>query len=216
MEQTASGLLVIGWKLVALFAGSSALTALLVFLVARFAHVFDVYAGERAKLSAQFHNLGRLVEQTEKLTATTESIRARISDEVWDRQMRWSFKRDMYVRLMEALGERLETEARNKLLEQIRRREPHNTLCAAETERALVRSQEIQARLARAACVAPLVISAESHQVLIYTSFGIKKVNYDLPGFESPCDHNLSVLQDGLNRLLVTARKDLGIELTAD
>jgi hypothetical protein len=32
-----------------------------------------------------------------KLTATTETIKARISDEVWDRQMRWTTKRDSYI-----------------------------------------------------------------------------------------------------------------------
>ena len=61
----------------------------------------------------------------------------------------------------------------------------------------------------------PFVISAESHQVLIETNAAIKKVNYDLPDFESFCDHNLKVLQDGLNRLLLSARKDLGIEVAA-
>src|ERR1022692_1694989 len=124
MEQT-SGLIVIGWKLaVAVIAGIPLLTTIGVYLLARFTHGFDAYAGERARLLAQFHNLDKLVEQTTKLTATTETIKARISDEVWDRQMRWNFKRDMYVRLMEAIGERLDVEGQNKLLEQIRRRGP--------------------------------------------------------------------------------------------
>ena len=82
MEQNA---IVIGWKLaLALVAGSSALTTVGVFLLARFTSAFDAYAGERAKLLAQFHNLDKLVEQTKALTATTETIKARISDEVWD------------------------------------------------------------------------------------------------------------------------------------
>ena len=57
MEQIATGLLVIGWKLaLALITGSSALTTVCVYLLARFTHVFDAYAGERARLLAHFHN----------------------------------------------------------------------------------------------------------------------------------------------------------------
>lgn len=215
MEQTTSGLLVIGWKVaLALVAGIPILTTLGVFLLARFTHVFDAYAGERARLLAQFHNLDKLVEQTGKLTATTEAIKARVSDETWDRQMRWNLKRDVYIRLMEALGERLDVESSNKLLEQIRRRDPPNTLFAAERDKAMLRAQDVQASLVRVACVGPLVISTESHRVLIDLSSAIKKVNYDLPGFEQVCDHNAKLLQDSLNRLLASARKDLGIEFT--
>lgn len=204
----------IGWRLaLALVAGIPILTTIGVFVLARFTHVFDAYADERAKLLAQFHNLDKLVEQTEKLTATTETIKARISDEIWDRQMRLSLKRDMYIRLMETLGERLDVEVQNKLLEQIHRREPQDRdLFAKERDKALFRGQEAQARLVRAACVGPLVISPESHLVLVETSAAMKKVNFDLPDFEADCDHNVRVLQDGLNRLLATARQDLGIE----
>jgi hypothetical protein len=203
--------LVIDWKAaLALVAGSSALTTLCVFLLARFTSVFDAYAAERAKLTAQFHNLDRLVEQTEKLTATAETIKARVSYEMWDQQMRWMAKRDSYVKLMETLGERHDVEARNKLLEQIRRREPKNELYSAERDRALLRSQEVQSRLVQVACTAPLMVGDEAHQILVEISAAMKKVNYDLPGFEQICDTNLQTLQNGLNSLLAAARKDLG------
>src|SRR5438067_591495 len=104
--------IVVGWKLaVALFAGIPILTTVLVFLLARFTHAFDAYSGERAKLLAQFHNLDKLVEQTKALTATTETIKSRLSDEVWDRQMRWSYKRDLYVKIIETVAQILSAEA---------------------------------------------------------------------------------------------------------
>jgi hypothetical protein len=211
MMQTTAGLFVIGWKLaLTVIAGSTALTTIGVFLLARFTSVFDAYAGERARLTAQFHNLDRLVEQTEKLTATTEAIKARLSYEMWDQQVRWTAKRDSYIKLMETLGERYDVEARNKLLEQIRRREPRNELYSAERDRALLRSQEVQARLVQAACVAPLVVSEDAHDILVQTSAAMAKVNYDHPGFEQICDANLQTLQSGLNYLLAAAKKDLG------
>jgi hypothetical protein len=210
MIQTTIGLFVIGWKLaLALVAGSSVLTTIGVWALARFTTVFDAYAGERAKLMAQFQNLDKLVVQTEKLTATTETIKARISDEVWDRQMRWAAKRDSYIQLMETLGERHDVEARLKLLEQIHRQQPGNTLYPTERDRALLRSQEVQSRMVKAACVAPLLVSPESHHVLIETSAALKPVHYDHPTFEADSDHNLGILQNALNRLLSAARKDL-------
>jgi hypothetical protein len=111
MEQRA---LVIGWPAaLALLAWvgalSGGLATLGVFLLARFTRVFDAYAGERAKLLAQFHNLDRLVEQTTTLTATAETIKARISDEVWERQWRLNQKRDIHARLVKTLSQ-LESE----------------------------------------------------------------------------------------------------------
>jgi hypothetical protein len=49
---------------------------------------------------AQSDNLEKLIEQTKALTITTEAIRSRISDEVWDRQMPWSYKRDLYIKII--------------------------------------------------------------------------------------------------------------------
>ena len=211
MNQTTAGLFVIGWKLaLTVIAGSTALTTIGVFLLARFTAVFDAYAGERAKLIAQFRNLDRLVEQTDKITITTETIKARISHEMWDQQVRWMAKRDSYVKLMEALGERHDIEARQKLLEEIHRREPKNELYPAERDRALLRSQEVQSRLVQAACTAPLMVSEEAHQVVVETSAALKKVNYDHPGYETICDANLGTLQNGLNQLLAAAKRDLG------
>ena len=118
------------WRFVAWLVGCSIPAGVVIYVfkqlvktaTARFTPVFDAYAGERAKLLAQFHNLDKLVEQTAKLTETTKLIESRVSYDLWDRQMRWDFKRDIYIRLMEALGEGLDVEGHSKLLEQIRRR----------------------------------------------------------------------------------------------
>jgi hypothetical protein len=205
------GQLLIDWKTaIAVIAGIPILTTIGVYLLARFSSVFDAYAGERAKLMAQFHNLDRLVQQTEKLAMTTEAIKARISFGIWDQQMRWTAKRDSYMKLMETLGERYDVEARNMLLEQIRRREPTNALYPAELDRALLRTLEVQSRLVQAACTAPLVVSEEAHQILVDVNAQLRKVNYDLDGFEHICDANLQTLQSGLNNLLAAARQDIG------
>lgn len=106
MEQTATGFLVIGWKLaLSLIAGIPLLTTIGVYLLARFSHGFDAYAGERAKLLAQFHNLDKLVEQTAKLTEITKLIESRVSYDLWDRQMRAKVKLEYYQSLFRVLSD---------------------------------------------------------------------------------------------------------------
>ena len=205
------------WRFAAWVAGCSIPTGIVLYVTSKLAksagdritHAMDAYTGEQAKLTAQFHNLGRLIEQTEKLTTATEVIKAQISNEIWDRQMRWTSKRDSYIELMVTLGERHDVEGRNKLLEQIHRNDPGNKMYPIELDRAMLRSQEVQARMVRVACVAPLLVSPEAHRVLIETTNALKKVRYDHPKFEADSDHNLQVLQDGLNKLLTVARQDL-------
>src|ERR1700733_4363440 len=96
---------VIGWKMMlALVGGSGLAGALGIGLLARFTNVFDAYAGERAKIEAQFKSVEKLVANTEKLTAATETIKAKVTDETWDRQQRWTAKHAMYRELIESLN----------------------------------------------------------------------------------------------------------------
>ena len=93
------------WQMLAFASAvTSVLTTVGVYLVARFTTVFDAYVGEHAKLMAQFQSIDRLVVQTEQLTRAAEGIKAQVTDQVWDRQMRWTYKRDVYIRLIESLG----------------------------------------------------------------------------------------------------------------
>lgn len=184
------------------------------FPLGRFTSVFDAYAGERARLLAQFHNLDRLVAQTDRLTVTTENIKARITDEVWDRQMRWAFKKDVYIRLMETLGQHLNSHEYSAHLATSRgaQQHPDFPMVNADTRR---QSQMNQIELTKAACSAPLVISPESHRILIdiqHIQQALLPVNYDAPDFRTPWKHNVAVLNKGLGDLLVAAQKDLGIE----
>jgi hypothetical protein len=52
------------------------------------------YLKKKAENLATHEDIEDLKNQTAVLTRTTEGIKAKISDEVWDRQARWSIKRD--------------------------------------------------------------------------------------------------------------------------
>ena len=59
------------------------------------------FAQERGKQAAMMKNLERLDKQMETLTTTQEEIKARISNEVWDRQWRLNRKEDLYTKLVD-------------------------------------------------------------------------------------------------------------------
>ena len=216
MEQIATGLLVIGWKLaLALIAGSSALTTVCVYLLARFTHAFDAYAEERAKLLAHFHNLDKLVEETKKLTATTEAIKARISDEVWDRQMRWEAKRQAYIGVLLALNRAISAE--------IAYRTHWNAVAAAgddlglrnrheeETRRAVEQRLEALRDLSRAAFTASITTGPAC--VALLNELGpvlgrISEGSLDRTG----TDLDMKPLYAVLNRLQVVAIDDLKVD----
>ncbi len=56
------------------------------------------YLREKGKNLATREDIDRIVRKT-------EDIKAEISGDLWERQNRWTFKRDLYVRLLTALGE---------------------------------------------------------------------------------------------------------------
>jgi hypothetical protein len=63
------------------------------------------YSEQVGQNRAMKENLDNLVIQTEKLTTSTENIKAKISDEQWNRQRQWEMRRDTVFELMRALGE---------------------------------------------------------------------------------------------------------------
>jgi hypothetical protein len=203
--------LVIGWKAALAFvAGSSALTTLGVFLLARFTSVFDAYAGERAKLAAQFHNLDRLVEQTEKLTATTETIKARISNEVWDRQMRWTYLRDTYEKLMEALAKMRISQYKLRKHQEIYHSVPSLDPLA---ERRIAEVDEHANALAdflKARDTAFLVLSTEVHNMLQSVVSDLRSTHSD--SWNEDSLFNIELLEKAMLLVRQAGRKDLGYD----
>jgi hypothetical protein len=175
------------------------------------ARIERTYSEESAKLRAQSDSLEKLIEQTRALTTTAEGIKSQLSNEAWDRQMRWTFKKDMYIRLMETLGGHQSNHEYNLHLEVVRRRDSKNPLYAQVRDAAIERTKQAQMELVRVACSAPLVISPQAHQILLETRCGLRQIDYDKPDFEEQAAQNIRVLQEGMNQLLVAAQKDLGI-----
>jgi hypothetical protein len=60
---------------------------------------FGPYLTQKAKNLATHEDIQRLVAQVRE----TERVKAEITDSTWDRQARWTYKRDLYIRLVECM-----------------------------------------------------------------------------------------------------------------
>jgi hypothetical protein len=211
MDQNAAAVLMIGWRLVlGLVAASGLVTTAGVYLLARFTSVFDSYAGERARLLAQFHNLDLLVKQTEKLVTTTETIKARISDEVWDRQMRWKYLRDTYEKLMEPLAQmRISTYKLRRYHEIYHSSQSLDPMA----EQRLAEVNEHAKALAdflKVRDTAFLVLSTEVHNMLQSAVSELRTTHTE--SWDEDCLFNIALIEKAMLLVRQAGRKDLGYE----
>jgi hypothetical protein len=94
-------------------AGSGVVVAIFVFWLKFY---FGPYLTQKAKNLATHEDIQRLVDQVRE----TERIKAEISDSTWDRQARWTYKRDLYIRLVECMSTMIGLEARCRTTEQLK------------------------------------------------------------------------------------------------
>ncbi len=214
MEQFATAF-VIGWKLsLAIVAGSSALTTLGVFFLARFTHVFDAYAGERARLRAQYDNLEKLVEQTGRLTETTKIIESRVSYDLWDRQMRWTYLRDTYAKLLDALARLRTCQLHLRQLQELRAASDPSSTTAGAVEMDRVRAtEELKTTIAEVINVrdaALLVMSEELHSKLQTILSGLRGTQGE--SWQEDCRSNQILIETAIMTVRQAARGELGYD----
>jgi hypothetical protein len=206
MTGSAIGLVISGWHLVAAIAGSSVVTTIGVYILARFTRVFDAYGEERAKLLAQFDNLDKLLDLTRELTRATEGIRAKVSDQTWDRQMRWTYKRDLYVRVIQAVGRLRNGLARLKAGSESEGRDP---VYAQKVSIAGVQqAEEANDEIVAAYDIFPIVASSKASGILrqILAIPHNYSSGADVQKYIDPLTEHLEILRQ-------EAQRDLGFDL---
>jgi methionine salvage enolase-phosphatase E1 len=65
----------------------------------------SAYAGEKAKNIARKEDLDKILAEVRAVTVATNEIEAKISGELWDRQMHWTQKKDVYGDLVSNVNE---------------------------------------------------------------------------------------------------------------
>lgn len=62
------------------------------------------YLKKKGENVATHEDIDKLVEQVAAVTRTTKEIEARISNEVWDRQKQWEFKKEAIFEVLRTVG----------------------------------------------------------------------------------------------------------------
>lgn len=63
------------------------------------------FFGKRGETAALKRDLETIKENLRQMTSATEEIKVGVSGDLWERQNRWTFKKDLYVRLLNGLGD---------------------------------------------------------------------------------------------------------------
>ena len=86
----------IGWILIGLFL----LNGIFLLVLKPF---LTTYAEEKGRRLATHEDVEKVLQEVRMVTKETETLKAQISGELWERQNRWNAKRDIYIRLLENL-----------------------------------------------------------------------------------------------------------------
>lgn len=162
------------------------------------------YLGEKAKNLATRKDIDRVVRKT-------EDIKAEITGELWEKQNRWTFKRDLYIRLLENLG------AAHRALDHLYDAETIYRVAEESESRKKWRADE-QAKLAesletvhRTSAVASVVLNADALTALAKLESRLAKA----PDAESLFDflaEELGAVTEARDLLKTAAKTDLVLE----
>jgi hypothetical protein len=177
------------------------------------------YGGKRGEILAIKEGIETVLSNLRRIQTTTEQIRADASYRVWDRQMRWTFKKDLYVRLLESLGQRLQV--LDRLIETVadtpkgfvahlfiqsvitQKEEEQKELLALNTDL----NREIQ----RVAAVAGIALSAETAEALSWISTQLDLLRAaPAPDMLMQLSQERNVLQKGFDTIAASAKRDIG------
>jgi len=190
---------------------------ILVAVVGLFVLYLRSYVQEKGKNLATKEDFQKLLDQTRQLTSETEQIKARISHQLWDRQATITLKRDMYFRLLSAIGELKKALVEQKGLEVLRRtRDLADAKYALDLQAKRAESNtkfdQAVTELVRAANIAPLVIPDHAYAALERYVISVAEIprgeNVDIV---VNLEQQLQALERTTLELIAEARKDLGI-----
>jgi hypothetical protein len=157
---------------------------------------FGPYLTQKAKNLATHEDIQKLIDQVRE----TERVKAEISDSMWDRQSRWTYKRDLYVKIVETLTTLIALETTCRVAEEL-------GLAAVESKEW---GQNLTA-LMKLTSIASFVLSERANKILKNLR-DTKTKAADEPWSQEQTDR----LKAHLVILREEARKDLGYAASVD
>jgi hypothetical protein len=191
---------------------SSILVAFGAWLVLRFTKASDSYLEALAQQLVRHQHLDELVEETRRLTRAAEMIKSELSQENWDRQTRFLAKRDLYVKVAEALCELRDAYVVARGLERSRvagaALAPDHALFKQKRTENLQKVQDATAKFSQVTATGPLMMPDAPFKPL--REFAPHKVRYGTSNWERDIELNIEKVRWALYHFQVAARADLG------
>ena len=177
---------------------------LVIALIAGVGAYFGSYLREKGKNLATKEDVDRIVRKT-------EDIKAEVTGELWERQNRWTFKKELYIRLLDDLGEAASAVRQLRFLDE-RLKDPAHQHLVAETTRFMdeyfVKLKTAMGGIRHAAFIAPLVCTEATDQALGSLETGWLKAEATTGGtaYLEGCQSSLDEAIEAVTR---AARADL-------
>lgn len=168
------------------------------------------YFTKRGETLAVQRDLDIIKRSLRETTAVTEKIKAQMSGDLWERQNRWTFKRDLYIKLLETL--RVAYTAVDYLYDV----ETHVILCesAAQKKRFSAQQEKLAEALEeinRTTAVAALVLNDEGQSTLTQLDRELTEANNAENWFDC-LEGRLAAIKTATVALKTAANADLVLE----
>lgn len=169
------------------------------------------YLSQKAKNLATHEDIQKLIDQVRE----TERVKAEISDSIWDRQARWTEKRDMYFRVLKGIGRLINDQQDQQSEERLRSKFGNLPEFRKDVNESTARLQRTIDKWFRVVDVAPLFVSDQAFTIIETVFPGVKPSPLPPASCIDICDTNIAHLQRCRADLWKVARSDLGFAKTA-
>jgi hypothetical protein len=170
------------------------------------------YGGEKGKTLARKEDLDAILAEVRAVTITQKEIEAKLSGDLWDRQMKWNQKRDIYGDLLRSLQDiaQLYGEIANAVKMQNDVRPDFKAMGNKNVTLCFVNIKDVQALFGRATILAHIFTMPETFKAIL--DFMNTRVNPTMPPTAEWAMTESSRCSTLVSTLAKLAKKDLGID----
>jgi len=169
------------------------------------------YLREKGRNLATREDMDNIVVQLRKTTEATEDIKAQISGDLWLRQNRWHFKKDLYARLLENL------DTAHRALDNLLDAEMNHPPAESEARKGWLASQREKSSEAledvhRATAVAMVMLNSEAVSSLSRLEDELGKAAQGADSLFELLDAQVATVKEAFDALKIAAKADLQLE----
>ena len=169
------------------------------------------YLREKGRNLATREDMDNIVVQLRKTTEATEDIKAQISGDLWLRQNRWHFKKDLYARLLENLG------SAHRALDHLLDAEMNHPQAESEARKGWLatqrgKSSEALEDVHRASAVAMVILNGEAVSTLRRFEDKLGRAAQSANSLFELLNAQVPAVKEAFDGLKIAAKADLQLE----